>query len=112
MSAKSQAEDAFWQAWLEAQPDGADMVREYQFHPTRRWRFDFASPSLMVAVEIEGRGRHQTIAGVRADCEKYNTAAALGWRVFRFPATDHAKANEWAVDLLTWILTLVGKEAG
>lgn len=111
MSAKSRAEESFWQAWLAVMPDGADMVREYQFHPTRRWRFDFASPSLMVAVEIEGRGRHQTVAGVRSDCDKYNTAAAMGWRVFRFPATDHPRAKEWATDLLTWILELVGKEA-
>lgn len=63
-------------------------VQEYRFHPVRRWRFDFAWPDLMVAAEVEGgtwaRGRHTRGAGFEADCEKYNTAASLGWRVLRF----------------------------
>src|SRR5690606_39740371 len=37
-------------------------VREYRFHPERRWRFDFAWPDLRVAAEVEGGihigGRH------------------------------------------------------
>ena len=62
--------------------------REYRFHPVRRWRFDYAWPSRMVAVEIEGGtwtgGRHTNPAGFEKDCEKYNNAALLGWRVMRF----------------------------
>ena len=62
--------------------------REYQFHPTRRWRFDYAWPHYLVAVEIEGGtwsgGRHVTGAGYRSDCEKYNEAAIMGWLVLRF----------------------------
>lgn len=64
------------------------LEREYRFHPSRRWRFDFAIPEHMVAIEIEGgtwaRGRHTRGDGYEKDCEKYNTAAFLGWRVFRF----------------------------
>lgn len=71
-------------------------VREHRFHPTRLWRFDVAFPEQRVAVEIDGRGRHQTVDGVRKDCEKLNEAARLGWRVLRFPATDRLKAREWA----------------
>lgn len=71
-------------------------VRELRFHDERRWRFDFAFPEQRVAVEIDGRGRHQTVDGVRKDCEKMNEAARLGWRVLRFPATDRLKAREWA----------------
>jgi len=60
---------------------------EHRFHPDRRWRFDFAWPAAQVAVECEGgiwtRGRHVRGRGFRNDCEKYNTATALGWRVFR-----------------------------
>jgi hypothetical protein len=70
--------------------------REYVFHPTRKWRFDFAWPALLVAVEIEGLvvrklggqlvlgGRHATIGGFQEDCIKYAEAACLGWHVLRF----------------------------
>jgi very-short-patch-repair endonuclease len=58
--------------------------REYVFHPTRKWRFDFAWPDIKLAVEIEGRGRHQSFGGFEKDAEKYNAAAKLGWRVMRY----------------------------
>lgn len=61
--------------------------REYRFAPPRRWRADFAHVASRVLVEIEGgvwtRGRHVRGDGFRRDCEKYNAAAADGWRVFR-----------------------------
>lgn len=64
------------------------MVREYQFAPHRKWRFDFAWPEKKIAVEIEGgtwsAGRHTRGTGFAADCEKYNAAALHGWRVLRF----------------------------
>ena len=62
-------------------------LTEYRFHPTRRWRFDFAYPDRMVAIEVEGgiwsRGRHTRGKGFEEDCRKYNEAACLGWRVIR-----------------------------
>lgn len=62
--------------------------REYVFAPPRKWRFDFAWSAQKVAVEIEGGvwsgGRHTRPATFEADCEKYNEAAILGWRVLRF----------------------------
>ena len=66
---------------------GADVVAEYQFHPKRKWRFDYAIPSKKIAVEIEGgawiNGRHNRASGFLKDMEKYNTAAAMGWRLLR-----------------------------
>lgn len=60
---------------------------EYRFHPERKWRFDFAWPDKLLALEIEGGvftgGRHSRGAGMLADMEKYNAAAILGWRVLR-----------------------------
>lgn len=54
----------------------------------RDWRFDFAWLPEMIAVEVEGgiytRGRHVRIKGFYEDCDKYNAATAMGWRVFRF----------------------------
>lgn len=62
-------------------------VTEHRFDPVRRWRFDFAWPERLLAVEVEGgtwvNGRHSRGAGMQADMTKYNTAAAQGWRVFR-----------------------------
>ncbi len=81
--AGSKGEEAFA---LHCRADGLQPVREYAFHPRRKWRFDFAFPSKMIAIEIEGLGggRHQRIGGFTGDCHKYNAAALLGWRVFRF----------------------------
>lgn len=62
--------------------------REFRFHPERKFRFDFAYPELMLAVECEGgvwsRGRHTRGSGFIKDCEKYNLACRLGWNIFRY----------------------------
>lgn len=67
-------------------------VTEFRFHPQRKWRFDFAWPQLRIAVEIEGgvlsQGRHVRPRGFTNDCEKYNQASQLGWRVLRFTGAD------------------------
>lgn len=96
MAKTSKAEECLAAA-LEADAlPGWDLTREHQFHPVRKWRWDLCFPSVKLAIEIDGRGRHQTIAGARSDAEKNNEGVRLGWRVLRFPATDKAKAYEWA----------------
>lgn len=81
-------------------------VREYRFDSERRWRFDFAWPNLLVAVEVEGgtraSGRHNRHAGFEADCEKYNHAVLAGWRVLRF-TTEQVKSG-WALNLIGELL--------
>lgn len=66
---------------------GFHVVAEYKFHPTREWRFDFAIPEAKVAIEVEGGlhngGRHFRPEGILRDLEKYNEAAACGWRLIR-----------------------------
>lgn len=61
---------------------------EYRFHPTRRWRFDFAWPDLLLAAELEGgtwsSGRHTRGPGFEKDAEKQCEAAILGWKILRF----------------------------
>lgn len=62
---------------------------EFQFHPTRKWKFDFCWIEKRIALESEGglfsaRGGHRTYTGIKRDMEKYNAAAKLGYRVFRF----------------------------
>jgi very-short-patch-repair endonuclease len=67
---------------------GLTPEREYLFHPTRMFRFDFAWPDRRIAVEVEGvtnkGGRHQRRNGYEGDCVKYNSAVMLGWRVLRY----------------------------
>lgn len=81
---------------------GLKMEMEYKFHPDRKWRFDYAIPEYKIAIEVEGGvwkkttytdkdgkeltiqgGRHTTGKGYINDLEKYNTATAMGWAVFR-----------------------------
>ena len=61
--------------------------REWQFHPVRLWRFDFAWPDHKLALEVDGgiwvRGAHGRGTGIQRDQEKLNAAAVLGWRVLR-----------------------------
>ena len=61
--------------------------REYRFAPPRRWRFDFAWPGMMLALEVEGgvwsTGGHTSGKGFTDDCEKMNEALCRGWRVIR-----------------------------
>ena len=72
---------------VELKTCGFKVVPEYRFHPTRRWRFDFAIPEEKVAVEVEGGvwtgGRHTDGSGFVKDMEKYNEATMRGWAVLR-----------------------------
>jgi hypothetical protein len=105
--------------------------REFRFaeHIGRGWRFDFAwvdvaTPAedgtktpyggLKVALEVEGlvmrriggelvvSGRHVTPTGFRSDCEKYATAATMGWAVLRFERDQvtNGTAIDYAVEML------------
>ena len=68
-------------------------LREAEIVPGKR-AFDFAYPSLMIAIEVDGgtwlttgRGRsagHAHPARIAKDNEKRNLARLAGWRVFQF----------------------------
>jgi len=101
--------ELFWRA-----VNGPKLVREHRFHPSRRWRFDFAHPETKTAIEIEGGtwtgGRHTRGSGFISDAEKYNEAAICGWVVFRLPGP--LVGVEWAGRIAAHIqarLACVGK---
>lgn len=77
-------------------------VTEHQFHPVRKWRFDWAWPAHMVAVEIDGGtwsgGRHVRGKGYEDDCVKINEATLLGWKVIR--VTTKMVADGRALDFI------------
>lgn len=66
---------------------GLDVEKEYKFHPTRKWRFDYAIPAIRMAIEVEGGvwtgGRHTSSRGFLGDMEKYNEAALSDWCLVR-----------------------------
>lgn len=82
----SPGEEAFA---LHCRVENLDPVREFQFHRTRKWRFDFYFPEKKLAVEVEGGygGRHQR-TGFATDMQKYNAAASMGIMVLRFTTRD------------------------
>lgn len=77
---------------------GYVFLREFKFHPKRKWRFDFAFPNQKVAIEFEGgvflpKARHTSSIGYSGDVEKYREAVLLGWKVLRYTAKDLAIKN-------------------
>lgn len=72
-----------------------ECVKEYKFHPVRKWRFDYAIPKYKIAIEIDGGvwnyGRHNRATGYMADMEKFNAAASFGWVVLKFTPQEQYK---------------------
>lgn len=87
---------------------GLEPEREYRFHPTRRWRFDFAFPDVRLAVELNGSifnaengadaGRHSRGVGQMNDYEKGNAAAEIGWTVLWY-GPPHVRSGEAALQI-------------
>ncbi|MBC7749573.1 MAG: hypothetical protein H7Z76_13535 [Methylotenera sp.] len=70
-----------------------DFVTELQFSEGRRFRFDWAIPSLSIGIEFEGivseKSRHTTITGYSKDCQKYNLAQKKGWKILRYTVLNY-----------------------
>lgn len=79
-----------------------EAVKEYRFHPVRRWRFDYAIIEHKIAIEVEGgvftQGRHTRPLGFLGDIEKYNTATTLGWSILR--VTPDSLISRSTLDLI------------
>ena len=85
--AQSRLESKFQLLWRVA--GGPRLEREVRFHPSRKWRADFAHLPTRTLIEIEGGiflrkgGRHNRGAGYAKDAEKYLEAAMADWTVLR-----------------------------
>ena len=68
--------------------EGLQYVTEYRFHPTRKWRADYAFIDANLLVEVEGGlwigGRHNRPISMIKDFEKYNSATMIGWSILKF----------------------------
>lgn len=86
-----------------------DLHEEYRFCPGRKFAADFAFPGYQVLIEVEGlvyghgESRHTSLSGYTKDCEKYNLAAILGYRIIRVTQEhiQNGKAIEWIVEILS-----------
>ena len=77
-------------------------MEEYKFHPTRRWKIDWALPERLLGLEYEGgvfgAGQgHRATGKFLRDLEKYSVAAAMGWRIIRCTAreVESGQVFEW-----------------
>jgi hypothetical protein len=81
------------ETWLKY--SNIEYIKEYKFHPKRKWRADIAIPSLNVLIEYEGissrKSRHTTITGFTNDCEKYNAATVMGFKVLRYTVINKSQ---------------------
>lgn len=78
--------------------NGYDLKTELKFHPARKFSFDYAIEEIKTAIEYEGifskKSRHTTVTGYSKDTEKYNLAAAMGWKVLRVTAMNYKTVLE------------------
>lgn len=84
---------------------GPDLEKEFKFHPTRKWRSDFAYVPGKILIEVEGGiyggGRHTRISGFLNDCEKYFEAALAGYVVIRL--SDKMITTPVMERLIPWV---------
>lgn len=65
------------------------LKREVMFHPTRKWRWDFADKEKKISVEIDGgeflsQKKIQDPHSKKNNYDKMNNGVLLGWRTLRF----------------------------
>lgn len=82
-------------------------VKEYKFHPKRKWKIDWGFVDAKLAIEQEGGiwsgGRHTRGSGFLKDMAKYNALTIEGWALLRFTPQQimkgecYAQIKEWFV---------------
>lgn len=76
--------------------DERDVKTEHRFSD-RKFKFDFAvipgMYRIKIAIEYEGlmseKSGHTTVTGYTSNCDKYNLACILGWKVLRYTALNY-----------------------
>lgn len=89
-------------SWLTSFP--IRFEREFLFAKDRKFRADRFLPDYNILIEFEGIGfkrdgsqkksRHTSLGGYTKDCEKYNLATELGYKVFRYTAANIHQCKE------------------
>jgi hypothetical protein len=82
------------------------LANEFRFDVSRRWKADYYILEFNCLIEFEGMGGnhwtgmggHQTITGYTANCEKYNRASLMGFKLLRYTVKN---SKELLTDLKT-----------
>ncbi|WP_439832625.1 hypothetical protein [Aeromonas caviae] len=108
---KAQQVDTLHQRVLAQLVGLPDPATELLFHPKRKWRFDYAWPTRMIAIEVHGGihsgGRHTRGRGFVEDRAKMNEATLLGWTVLEV-TPEHIKSGQ----LRAWLLAAFNQDPG
>ena len=87
---------------------GIKFEQQFRFSSKRKWPADFYIPCKKLLIEIEGgvwsKGRHLRPQGFINDCEKYNAATLLGYRVIRIPSDWFNKQLHFVDEIIDYIL--------
>jgi len=83
---------------------GFVVVTEFEFAKPRKYRADVSiniiTPKGLqkILIEYEGlvssKSRHTTLTGYTNDCDKYNLATSLGYKVYRYTALNYKNIHE------------------
>lgn len=107
---KPDCQQVVWMHWnlqYWCNENSLTLEKEFRFHETRFWRFDFAvmSESLKIAIEYEGifadKSGHTTVDGFLKDVEKYNAAASLGWTILRYTTKNYKNVLQDLKQIIT-----------
>lgn len=82
---------------------GVELQAEFQFHPSRKWRFDFYNVALKICIEIDGGiwqeiSGHNSGKGILNSMEKQNEAVCMGWRPIHL--TPQQRFTTYIIELI------------
>lgn len=82
---------------------GITYETEFRFAKPRLFRADIHLIGKNILIEYEGlmaeKSRHTSLKGYTVDCEKYNLAVYLGFKVFRYTVLNYKNIR----DLIDWV---------
>ena len=110
---KVKLEQLFLDAWNANKLRGIELVQQHYFHPTRRFRLDFAIVALKIGIEVDGFFmRHNTNWGISESYERQNLAIELGWVIVRHTrrTLGSKKLRADAIDQLWRIIEMRRKQ--
>ena len=88
-------------------------VPELRWHPKRKWRWDWAWPDCLIAIEVQGGtwtgGKHGRGAGLAKDRDKLNHAALMGWTVLTYTPREMSSGawiTQWCDAFDLWVVKL------